>query len=139
MAQKSPAQSARNRALAAVQKSPLAKVKVAVSDIDGVLRGKYLHRDKFLSAVDGGFGFCDVVFGWDMLDACYDNTQLTGWQHGFPDAQVHLDLATLRSVPWDGQIPFFLGEFVNADGSPYPACPRQALRRVLRRAEKFGV
>jgi len=139
MAQKSPAQSARNRALAAVQKSPLAKVKVAVSDIDGVLRGKYLHRDKFLSAVDGGFGFCDVVFGWDMLDACYDNTQLTGWQHGFPDAQVHLDLATLRSVPWDGQIPFFLGEFVNADGSPHPACPRQALRRVLGRAEKFGV
>ncbi|MFZ9511173.1 MAG: glutamine synthetase, partial [Burkholderiaceae bacterium] len=56
-------------ALAAVQKSTAAKVKVAVSDIDGILRGKYLHRDKFLGAAEpfpkGGFGFCDVVFGWD--------------------------------------------------------------------------
>jgi len=40
-----------------------AKVKVAVSDIDGVLRGK-VCTGQFLSALDGGFGFCDVVFGW---------------------------------------------------------------------------
>jgi len=32
------------RAVAAVEKSGLAKVKVAVSDIDGVLRGKVLHK-----------------------------------------------------------------------------------------------
>ena len=32
-------------AVAAIRKSGAAKVKVAVSDIDGVLRGKYLHRD----------------------------------------------------------------------------------------------
>ena len=34
-------------ALAAMRKSGASKVKVAVSDIDGILRGKYLHRDKF--------------------------------------------------------------------------------------------
>ncbi len=39
-------------ALAAVQKSGAPKVKVAVTDIDGVLRGKYLHRDKFLGAAE---------------------------------------------------------------------------------------
>ena len=94
------------RAAAAIEKSLLQKVKVAVSDIDGVLRGKVLHKDKFLSALDGGFGFCDVVFGWDMADACYDNTRLTGWHHGFPDAHVRLDPATMRAVPWDGGIPF---------------------------------
>ena len=53
----------------AVQTSASGKVKVAVTDIDGVLRGKYLHKDKFLSAADGGFGFCNVVFGWDMTDS----------------------------------------------------------------------
>jgi glutamine synthetase len=127
------------RAAAVVRKSPLQKVKVAVSDIDGVLRGKYLHKDKALSALDGGFGFCDVVLGWDMMDACYDNTRLTGWQHGFPDALVRLDAATLRHVPWDGGIPFMLGEFVTADGGPHPICPRQTLRRVLKRAEKLGL
>ncbi|MCW5660470.1 MAG: glutamine synthetase [Burkholderiaceae bacterium] len=129
-------------ALAALRKSGAQKVKVAVSDIDGILRGKYLHVDKFLGAAEphpkGGFGFCDVVFGWDSQDQCYDNTQVTGWQHGFPDALARLDLDTARHVPWDNQVPFFLGDFVNADGSPFPVCPRQTLKRVLQRARKLG-
>ena len=57
-----------------VRAAPATRVKVAVTDIDGVLRGKYLHKDKFLAAADSGFGFCNVVFGWDSSDACYDNT-----------------------------------------------------------------
>jgi glutamine synthetase len=126
-------------ALAAVRGSDTVKVKVACSDIDGILRGKYLHRDKFFGAADSGFGFCDVVFGWDSADQCYDNTQVTGWQHGFPDALARIDLSTARHVPWDGGVPFFLGEFINTDGSPYPVCPRQILKRVLKRAEKLGV
>jgi glutamine synthetase len=125
-------------ALTAIRQSSTGKVKVACSDIDGILRGKYLHRDKFFGAADSGFGFCDVVFGWDSGDQCYDNAQVTGWQHGFPDALARLDLGTLRHVPWDDKLPFFLGEFVNADGTPYPVCPRQVLKRVLRRAEKLG-
>jgi glutamine synthetase len=32
-----------------------------------------------------------------------------------------------------------LGEFVNADGSAYPVCPRQTLKRVLERAHKMGL
>ena len=122
----------------ALRKSTIGKVKVACSDIDGVLRGKYIHRDKFFSAVESGFGFCDVVFGWDMHDQCYDNTKLTGWHHGFPDALARLDLNTYRTVPWDNNVPFFLGNFVTADGKPHPACPRQVLKRVLKRAEKMG-
>ena len=125
-------------ALAAVRKSGRSKVKVAASDIDGVLRGKYLHVDKFEGAADSGFGFCDVVFGWDVGDVTYDNASVTGWQHGFPDALAKLDLDTHRNVPWDGGIDFFLGEFINADGTPSPICPRQTLKRVLRRAEKAG-
>ena len=124
--------------LAALKKQGATKVKVAVSDIDGILRGKYLHIDKFAGALDSGFGFCDVVLGWDMHDQCYDNTQVTGWQHGFPDALARLDLATARRVPWDNDVPFFLGEFINSDGTPHPVCPRQTLKRVLKRAEKLG-
>ncbi len=124
--------------LDAIRRSNIGKVKVGVSDIDGVLRGKYIHRDKFFSAVESGFGFCDVVFGWDSGDQCYDNTQLTGWQHGFPDAVARIDLDTYRTVPWDGGVPFFLGNFVTPEGNPHPACPRQVLKRVLKRAEKMG-
>ncbi len=130
------------KVLDAVRNAAGNRVKVAVSDIDGVLRGKYIHKDKFFSAVDGGFGFCDVVFGWDMNDQCYDNTTLTGWHKGFPDAVAKIDLGTHRAVPWDGGVPFFLGEFVVQRGAkefPHPICPRQLLKRVLKRAEKLGV
>jgi len=122
----------------AVRKSGHGQVKVAVADIDGVLRGKYLHIDKFASVVEGGFGFCDVVFGWDMNDQTYDNTQVTGWHQGYPDAMVELDLRTQRAVPWENDVPFFLGHFVNPDGTPHPLCPRQVLRRVLARADAMG-
>jgi glutamine synthetase len=130
------------RIIAAVRNAPGTRVKVAVSDIDGVLRGKYIHKDKFLSAVEGGFGFCDVVFGWDMMDVTYDNTTLTGWHKGFPDALARLDLATYRTVPWDDGVPFFLGDFVeNRQGKEVPLsiCPRQVLKRVLARAAKLGL
>jgi glutamine synthetase len=130
------------KVIAAVRATPGNRVKVAVSDIDGVLRGKYIHKEKFYSAAEGGFGFCDVVFGWDMMDVTYDNTTLTGWHKGFPDVLAKIDLGTFRTVPWDGGVPFFLGEFVaekNGKEVPLPICPRQVLKRVLKRAEKLGV
>ena len=43
----------------------ITKVKVAVTDMDGILRGKLISWDKFKSVVKSGFGFCNVVFGWD--------------------------------------------------------------------------
>jgi len=125
-------------ALEALRRAAPAKVKVAVADIDGILRGKYLDPDKFYAAAEGTFGFCDVVLGWDSGDQTYDNTKLTGWHTGYPDALVRIDLSTQRHVPWDADVPFFLGDFVLADGSPHPACPRQLLKGVLARAEKMG-
>ena len=77
-----------------LRRAPGQKVKVAITDVDGVLRGKYLHKDKFLSAAEGGgFGFCNVVFGWDSADVCYDNATYTGWHTGYPDAVARVDLA----------------------------------------------
>jgi glutamine synthetase len=114
-----------------VKRSGANKVKVAITDIDGVLRGKYLHLDKFVSAVDGGFGFCNVVFGWDSADRCYEDVPYTGPHSGYPDAAVRLDPTTYRQVPWDNNVPFLLGDLVNPDGSPLPICPRQLLKGVL--------
>jgi glutamine synthetase len=44
-------------------------VKLAGIDVDGILRGKLMAKSKFLSVAKDGFGFCSVVFGWDMHDA----------------------------------------------------------------------
>lgn len=115
------------------------KVKLAVTDIDGILRGKYVHKDKFLGAVKGGLGFCSVIFGWDCHDACYDNGTYAGWHTGYPDAQARLDLTTFRRVPWDNDVPFFLADFVDGEGQPLGVCPRQLLRTVLAQGERRGL
>ena len=52
-------------ARAIVAERELTHVKVGAFDIDGILRGKYMSRAKFESALESGFGFCDVVLGWD--------------------------------------------------------------------------
>ncbi len=122
----------------AIQKSGARKVRVAITDVDGVLRGKYIHIDKFLSAVESGFGFCNVVLGWDVADVCYDESKYTGWFSGYPDAQVRLDLNSFRRLPWDRDVPFFLGDFVDAAGAPLGVCPRQTLKRVIARAAEKG-
>jgi glutamine synthetase len=128
------------KALLATLKDPSVKrIKVAVTDMDGILRGKYLHKDKFLGAMDKGFGFCNVVFGWDSSDVCYDNATYTGWHTGYPDAQVKMDLATFRRVPWDDQTPFFLGDFEDGHGAALAICPRQLLKTVIARCEKAGL
>lgn len=47
------------------------RIKVAGVDLDGILRGKVMAKSKFLSTLESGFGFCSVVFGWDMHDKTY--------------------------------------------------------------------
>jgi glutamine synthetase len=122
-----------------LRRSPAQKVKVAVTDVDGVLRGKYLHKDKFLAAAEGnGFGFCNVVFGWDSADVCYDNATYTGWHTGYPDAVARIDLATARHVPWEDGVPFFLADFEDGRGRPLEVCPRQLLKGVVARAQNAG-
>lgn len=120
----------KNQITAYIKDKDIQQVKFAFADIDGILRGKLIHSDKFLSGLKDGYGFCDVVFGWDSNDACYDNVELTGWHTGYPDKYCRIDLSTLRNIPWQGDVTFFLADFTQADGSSVPACPRSLLKRI---------
>lgn len=122
-------------ARAIVEERNLSHVKVGVFDIDGVLRGKYMGREKFFSALDKGFGFCDVVLGWDSNDQLYDNVKLTGWHTAYPDANVRVLPETCRAVPFEGNMLMFLSEF---EGAAEACCPRGVMRRVIDRAKDMG-
>lgn len=114
------------------------KIKLGGFDVDGVLRGKYISIEKLKSALAEGFGFCDVVFGWDITDTLYDNAQVTGWHTGYPDAQAVIDPSTLRFLPWEPGVAALLCDFRGAKGEAHPACPRMLLRRVIERAAAMG-
>ena len=118
-----------------VEERKLDHVKVGVFDNDGIMRGKYMGRDKFFSALDKGFGFCDVVLGWDSNDQLYDNVKYTGWHTAYPDAPVRVLPDTCRNVPFEGDMVMFLGEFAEKAEA---VCPRATLRRVLKKADDLG-
>ena len=114
------------------------RIKLGATDMDGVLRGKYVSLDKFASLVDGGLGFCDVILGWDITDTLYDNAAFTGWHTGYPDAIARVDLSSMRLIPWEPATALFLLDFERNDGSALAFRPRQLLRGVLDRAASRG-
>jgi glutamine synthetase len=128
----------KNEILKQLKESRPVKVKFAASDIDGILRGKTVSLEKFLQIAEVGGSFCDVVFGWDVNDTCYDNIKCTGWHTGYPDANIQIDLSTGRKIPWDKDTTFFLADYSNAGGEDYVACPRSLLKRISRLAGEMG-
>jgi len=122
----------------AFEQRGIRRVKLGGFDVDGLLRGKYISLDKFWSALDKGFGFCDVIFGWDSADALYDNAELTGWHTGYPDTLAKIDLSSFRVLPSEPNTAHFLIDFWQDPATPHPACPRNLLKTVTARARAAG-
>ena len=125
--------------LARYKNDGVKRVKLGVTDIDGVLRGKYISLDKFASIAKETSGFCDCVLGWDIDDQLYDNAKFTGWHTAFPDALYRLDLSSERRLVEEAGVPYFIGEFVAADGtSLHSICPRSRFKNLLQKADEMG-
>ncbi|TWR31448.1 glutamine synthetase [Mucilaginibacter pallidiroseus] len=124
--------------LSYIKENNIQKVKFAFADIDGVLRGKVISRKKLIDGMDAGYGFCDVVFGWDSNDVTYDNVELTGWHSGYPDKLCYIDLATFRTIPWQDDIPFFLADFTGPNGATVAADPRSLLKTIIAQCKDMG-
>ena len=117
------------------------KVKVAGIDIDGVLRGKLISKKKFLGIAKDGFGFCSVIFGWDMHDQTYfKELKISNAENGYHDIVAVPDLSTFRRIPWEDNVPFFLVSFLDpGHRGPISACPRGLLKTVADKLEEHGL
>lgn len=116
------------------------KVKVAGVDVDGILRGKVMSKKKFLSIAQAGFGFCSVIFGWDMHDKTYiQELKVSNLENGYRDIIAVPDLQSFRRIPWEGNIPFFLLSFFDPDtNKPICACPRGLVQTQVQRLKEKG-
>ncbi|KAL1894806.1 hypothetical protein Cpir12675_003501 [Ceratocystis pirilliformis] len=106
------------------------KVKVAGIDADGMLRGKLMSKKKFLSVTKSGFGFCSVIFGWDMHDNTYQQElSISNLENGYRDLIAVIDPKSFRRIPWEDNVPLFLVSFLDPDTQkPICACPRSLLK-----------
>ncbi|EXF72923.1 glutamine synthetase [Colletotrichum fioriniae PJ7] len=116
------------------------KVKLAGIDVDGMLRGKLVSKNKFLSVAKSGFGFCSVIFGWDMHDMTYiKELKISNAENGYHDLIAIPDLSSFRRIPWEDNVPFFLVSFFDPDTQePICACPRGLLKNALAKLEAKG-
>lgn len=116
------------------------KVKLGGVDVDGVLRGKLISKKKFLSVAADGFGFCSVVFGWDMHDLTYfKELAISNKENGYRDLVAVPDLSSFRRIPWEDDVPFFLVSFLDPDTrQSVSACPRGLLSRIMSKVEEAG-
>ncbi|MCJ1483490.1 hypothetical protein MMC06_003657 [Schaereria dolodes] len=117
------------------------KVKLAGVDVDGILRGKLISKKKFLSVAEDGFGFCSVIFGWDMHDQTYfKELKISNKENGYRDLIAIPDLTSFRRIPWEDGVPFFLVSFFDPDThEPVSACPRGLLRTATKKLEARGL
>ncbi|KAI8146388.1 hypothetical protein BJV82DRAFT_666175 [Fennellomyces sp. T-0311] len=109
------------------------RVKIAAVDIDGILRGKLLLKEKFLQVVESGFGFCSVVFGWDMHDAMYTTpVEFGGKDCQYFDLVAKVDLSSYRRIPWEENTPFFFVHLMHPNtNQPLYCCPRVFLQSAV--------
>ncbi|KAF8250564.1 glutamine synthetase/guanido kinase [Wilcoxina mikolae CBS 423.85] len=122
------------------------KVKLAGIDADGMLRGKIISKKKFLSVLESGFGFCSVVFGWDMHDRTYfQELSVSNAENGYRDILAKIDLSSFRRIPWEEDrntkqgIPFFLVSFFDPlTEEPIAPCPRGLLATMAKRLQVPG-
>jgi glutamine synthetase len=111
------------------------KVFVSGCDIDGISRGKILNADKVKQSTEG-FGFCNVIFGWDSHDQTYEPKTPSMLQDaGFADIVAKIDLNKPRRCPIS-KIPHFLLNFYNpVTQQPLPYCPRSLLQGIIARKD----
>lgn len=116
-------------------------VKLAGIDVDGMLRGKLVSKKKFLSIATEGFGFCSVIFGWDMHDMTYmRELKVSNKENGYRDIIAVPDLSSYRRIPWENNVPFFLVSFYDPDTmQPVSACPRGLLATQLAKLQAEGL
>ncbi|KLU90555.1 glutamine synthetase [Magnaporthiopsis poae ATCC 64411] len=117
------------------------RVKMAGVDVDGILRGKLVSKKKFLSIAKEGFGFCSVIFGWDMHDTTYfQELKISNAENGYRDIIAVPDLQSFRRIPWEDNVPFFLVSFFDPDTKqPVSACPRGLLSTQLAKFQEKGL
>ena len=117
------------------------KVKVGGIDIDGQLRGKLMSKKKFLQVAGDGFGFCSVLFSWDMHDEAYfKELKISNSGNGWRDIKAVPDISSFRRIPWEDNVPFFLLDWFDPDTDDHlSACPRGLLKAQADRLEQKGL
>ncbi len=118
----------KNEILARARELGVKFIRLQFTDITGVLKNVAITVEQLEKALDG--------------ELMFDGSSI----HGFvrieeSDMYLRPDPNTFVVFPWrprDGAVARLICDIYNPDGTPFAGCPRNALKRVLARAQRLG-
>jgi len=112
-------------------------VTIAITDMQGLLRGKYVSRKKLLSILENGWGVPPLIMALDPDDVIMDAPGIADGSDGFADGFARLLPATCREIPWEApqRNLLFLAEYSDQTEA---ICPRGVYRRIEQKARDMG-
>ncbi len=103
-------------------------LRLQFTDILGINKNVEVPESQFVKALDG-----EIMF---------DGSSIQGFVRiEESDMVLKPDLESFRIFPWAderGKVARVICDVVQPDGSPFPGCPRSALKRVVAEAAKMG-
>lgn len=110
-------------------------LKVAYTDMNGLMRGKTVRARDFDSLVQNGTAFYDGAFASDYQDVLLEQFPHTSWEAGYPDAPAQLIPDTVRPL---GGVDHTAIGLCEIEGRHKAICPRSLLRAQVEKAERLG-
>jgi glutamine synthetase len=119
-----------------LEERAITSVRIEATNLDGTFVGKSISPKKFLSGLETGFPFADVVFGNDLGNFPQFGFAFPQWRGDLLDIFLRPDLGTL--IEWAPGKASVIGDFWTKTGDPVSVCPRNLLRKVERQAAVEG-
>ncbi|MFD4560528.1 glutamine synthetase family protein [Streptomyces sp. NPDC058469] len=121
-----------------VEARRITEIMLALSDMQGRLKGKVFSAPVFLERMTRGAEMCSYLLAADTDMNLPEGFELTGWAQGFGDFLVAPDLGTARVLPTRPGTVIVIGGPVQRDGTPVEVDPRHMLRTQLDRMRELG-
>ncbi len=127
--------SSADEAIHYIKQHKIKYLKIGLFDLNGVLRGKTISQQKFLSLLNKGGCFYDGILGGDLNDELTDNSIFTGAHTGYPDAKIEVIAQSGRKIPWEEKSLFFLCQYQAEHNT---LCGRSLYQAAINKAAEMG-
>ncbi len=121
-----------------LSKHKVKKIKIAYTDINGILRGQYISIKNFFFIMKKGLDISDNIFNLDYENKTYPMQINLEFQKKFRAGYLNIDLSSSRILPLEKNTMLFLCDF-EKNKNCEELCPRSVLKKTIQEANKLNI
>jgi len=115
-----------------IEENNIEFIRIEFLDYAGVTRGRTVRKNNLYDVMERGINFSTAIMSFDVFDEYIPNP-MYGAEDG--DFFAIPDPSTFAIIPYRKNTARMLCDLVDINGNPWPGCPRNALKRLLREVE----